>query len=131
MKIMSKLKELLNEGEGHVIWKIKPVLKALEESDFEIELKDDYFEIKSNSKKCILNITGAPNKPPESKYDIWEWIGTQDDTGIWDLDLMRTIVVLTGKEYTGANCIGRGFQYRSYMDWLIKEGYIKEKECVV
>ena len=118
MIIKPKLRELLGDGEGHTIWKPEPVLEALKENDITVANCGDYFLLKCDGMESSCPVTGAPKHKPKTKYDIVSWEGTKDDIGIYDLDFIYALVKLTGKKYTGRNCMGRGFQYIAYLQWL-------------
>lgn len=125
MELKPKLKELLNNGEGHTIWKATPVFEALDEMGIVLAFKKTFFDVHYGDAIARLPVIGAPKKKPESKYDIVSWEGTKDDIGIWDLDLIRCVCDLAGEKNEVRQCLGRGFQYRAYQEWLMP----KEEKC--
>jgi len=118
---MDKLKKLLDNGEGHTIFKTDHVIKALEEGGFEVYKSKVFLTIKKDNRSGIIYLTLKPTKKPKSKYDIVSWNGLAPD-GVYDLDLIRGLIEWTGEKCDAGNYIGRGFQYRSYREWLEKRG---------
>ena len=127
MKIEGKLKELLLEGEGHLIWKTSVVIEALKNSGFGVEEQPKKLIISLGGKKGIVYLETAPTHSPKSKYDIVQWEGSKEDTGIHDLALLSAICCVMPMEYDGGSFGGRGFQYREYLEWIKKENYLKEE----
>jgi len=126
-KIEGKLKELILEGEGHLIWKTPSVIKALKKSGFGIEEHPKELVVILGEKKGIVYLETAPVHSPKSKYDTVSWKGSKEDTGIHDLALLSAICYVMPTKYDGRSFGGRGFQYREYLEWLKKENYLKEE----
>ncbi len=117
---MRTLTEILNDGEGHTIFKTEQVIEALKEFGFQVEKTKSRIKISQDGRKASFFLTLKPTKPPKSKYDVVSWNGDAPD-GVWDLALIKALVDITGKRYDGGDYIGRGFQYRAYQEWLIKK----------
>uniref|UniRef100_A0A6M3LNK9 Uncharacterized protein n=2 Tax=viral metagenome TaxID=1070528 RepID=A0A6M3LNK9_9ZZZZ len=123
---MNKLKKLLDDGEGHTIFKTESVIKALKEAKFDIT--ETYYKTKrkgltltKDNKSSFLVLTFKPTKLPKTKYDIVSWNGDSPD-GVYDLDLIRGLIAWTGEKCEAGDYFGRGFQYRSYREWLKERG---------
>ena len=123
MKIEGKLKELLLEGEGHLIWKTSVVIEALKNSGFGVEEQPKKLIISLGGKKGIVYLETAPTHSPKSKYDTVSWKGSKEDTGIHDLVLLSAVCDVMPTKYSGRSFIGRGFQYSGYLRWIQKENY--------
>jgi hypothetical protein len=135
--IQGKLKEMVDAGEGHTIFKTEHVIDALLESGYDTitveskgRKKNGYIRIKSRATGIDANVVliYPPKRAPRSKYDIVSW-GDKMATGIHDLSLMQALIRMTGKPFDGADFMGRGSQYRAYYAWLQEEGLLPNKEA--
>lgn len=122
---MEKLKELLDNGEGHTIFKTDHVIKALEKAGFKVQKSKLCLDFQKDNKGYVIPLTLKPTKPAKSKYDVAEWNMDSPD-GVHDLNLIRSICIwlaaVKNEKCDAGDYMGRGFQYRSYREWLKERG---------
>jgi len=128
MKITGKLLELVNDGEGHTIWKDETVINGLADNKIGFHREKNGIHISLDGRTSVIPITLPPDHPPKSKYDIVSWVGGKGSVGVWDLDLISSITDLVGDRNQVRGCLGRGYQYRAYRDYLVEKGFINDKK---